>query len=101
MIHLTDQGRELYADLTALPWWVWPALVVIVVGGYYMAHWADVYDPYVDRPGYERDPEAPNVCGATDGDLTCTVEPHAGDLHLDETRGSRHHSATFRVRRAA
>ena len=78
--------------------WAWFFILVILLpaAGLVLAEFA------TERPMAEpRDPEAPDICGATDGELVCTVPPHAGDLHLDGTRGTQYHSATFRVGRAA
>lgn len=97
MTDLTSEARDLYASLASIPWQVFAFLAALIVVTYFLARWTEGYDPMAEP----RDPEAPDICGATDGVLTCTVPPHAGDLHLDRTRGTQYHSATFRVGRAA
>jgi hypothetical protein len=39
---MTTNLRNLYHDLSALPGWVWIALAVIVVGGYYLTEFCTV-----------------------------------------------------------
>ena len=94
---LNTEARDLYTSLASIPWQVFAFLAALIVVTYFLARWTEGYDPMAEP----RDPEAPDICGATDGELVCTLTPHAGDLHLDGTRGTAYHSATFRVGRAA
>ena len=51
------------------------------------------------RQALDLQPAQPQVCGASNGELTCTLEPHETELHLDATRGTQYSSATFRLPR--
>lgn len=97
---MTDSARDTFARMTEIPpGFFFAAVALVIVGSIAAALCRIPYDE--DESHAFADPEAPDICGATDGVLTCTQPPHAGDLHLDGTRGTQYHSATFRAGRAA
>lgn len=68
-------------------------LAILMVGGAgYLLRASQSYDPYTAE--HQR-PELKPTCGARQGHLVCTLQPHDTGRHLDETAGTQYHSASF------
>jgi hypothetical protein len=54
---MTTDAQNLLADLTSIPWQVYAALAVIVVGGYYLAEFCTVRIEPLPEYAPQRDAE--------------------------------------------